>query len=202
MRKTTPVVASICLISLAGCQAGGAADRPTYDALFSEFNTIDSQIDRRNIAAMTDPSTLPTTGGASYTGVLGVNLPASAGDTSLIGDMAMTANFGNSSISGGVDNFVDTGEQQYDGNLTITNGTIFRGADLNSQFTFVADLEGTLANQTGGLFTFNMDLLGDFYAGSTSDNTAFVAGEMNGSVDTPGGQVDYTGTDTYFVAQR
>jgi hypothetical protein len=196
--KTTITITFVGLLAGCGDGSSGVAQRATYADLLGEFSTIDAQFDRGNIAAMSDPATLPSFGNTRYDGVLGINLTTSAGASSIIGDMTMTASFQDSTISGAVTGFVDDAEQNYSGALAITDGVIDRSTDLNTQFTFAADLDGRITNESLQNIDVDMTLRGDFYGAGQE----FVAGNMVGEVVTPDGAETIDGSDTYFVGQR
>lgn len=206
--KAQSISLLIVTAALAGCGSasgtdsplgGGGQPRQSYTELVSDFSQIDAKFDRGNIAAMSDPADLPTSGGALYTGVLGANIPdGTGGETSLIGQMSLTANFQDSAISGNVQNFVDENEATYTGQLTITEGVIRRDTVLEDSYTFLADLDGNLNSASAGAVSFDTVMLGDFYG----NNEEFVGGNLRGDITTDTGTYAFDIDGTYFVGEK
>lgn len=195
MRIAKMHLLSLSALALAAC---GSTSDPTYSDLLDEFSTIDAQFDRSDTSQMSDPATLPVLGSFVYNGVLGVNFGPDDARNSLIGDMRLVADFDASGISGDVNNFIDVNDVTYSGQLDITGGNINRAADLATQYTYGADLDGQLTDEDGGQYSFDMTLRGDFFG----DNQEFVGGDLAGDVITPDGTVTYDGDSTYFVGER
>mgnify|MGYP005992188061 CR=1 FL=1 len=123
----------------------------------------------------TDPTTLPTSGSASYDGLLSLG-PA-------IGEMELIANFSEGSIGGTVGNVVLGDDTVATGSLAITSasGAIDRSTDTSVDFTFSAGLDGTLSDDTGS-YDVEATMLGDF----TDTDYGYVEGFVEGTVTESG----------------
>jgi hypothetical protein len=172
-----------------GSSGGGTVAQDTnFDDLGVEFDGYRDQftlgIDRFA------PASLPDGGNATYNGVLSLSLEegstVSPGGSLLIrGDMIVTADFGDDTLSGRVDNFSDSDADTYTGNLDITNGTI---NNLAPAFivTYAADIDGDLTNdRTGDNLDVDAFFVGDFYG----DNAELMGGVIRGEISTPDGDL-------------
>jgi len=178
------------LVALAACGGSSTGSAPqTFSEQLSEGDAL--AITLASIE-YTDPTTLPVSGSATYSGYLGVD----AGELGqAIGQMSLTASFASDSISGNVRNVVAEDEEQLSGSLSISGGTIDRTADTDIEFTFAADVDGTLTGEDGD-FVVDAELLGDF----TGENHQYVEGPVGGTVTFDG--QDFNINDGGFVAER
>lgn len=171
-----------------GVTGGGTYSDREADALslYSELETL----------GFSDPASLPfTPGTVTYVGALGVAEPFGG---AVVGDLEVGVRFADSTLSGTVDNFIDNFNESYSGSLAITNGSIDRTTDLNTQYTFVADVDGVLyANGSSTLV--NALMLGDFTGASQEG----MIGILSGSATTPGiGTLALDSSNTAFAAKR
>ena len=144
---------------LAGC--GGGNGGPTFASLDSRAEALATSAEALyNLEGFSDPAALPVDGAARYDGVIaGVILDE---DLIIAGELSLIADFnGPGSISGSARNFVDDTENRYQGTLLVTNGDIFRDADPEVDFTYSADLDGTLSD-TDDSYLVDGTLFGDF----------------------------------------
>lgn len=135
-------------------------------------------------ANFSNPATLPTAGHARYEGFLALNLPTGADATkeSFVGDLSIGVDFGASdnALSGQATSFV-ADEVTLEGTLTIGGGQVDRGTDTTQDFTFSANLGGTLV----GAYDFAVDayLVGDFRARHQDGMDGVVYGSVTASGD-------------------
>lgn len=86
-------------------------------------------------------SEIPDTGSASYFGYAGFN----TGVNDVIGEVNMSVDFANDSVSGNATNFVSASDITYSGSLEFTGGFIDRSADTSlGDPHLLADVDGTL----------------------------------------------------------
>jgi hypothetical protein len=120
--------------------------------------------------AYTDPTTLPTSGGATYDGLMSLE--------QIVGEMTMTTDFANDAISGSMTNFIDEDDSAISGTLTISSasdGGIDRTVDTATAYTFTAELTGELSDEDGA-YTIVSVILGDF----TGPDQEYVEGSVIG----------------------
>ena len=122
--------------------------------------------------AFTDPTTLPTSGGATYDGLMSLE--------NLVGEMTMTADFADDAISGSVTNFIIDDDTAVLGTLDIGSGAIDRTADTDTAYTFAADLTGELSiEEEDGAYDIVGTILGDF----TGPDHEYVEGSVIGTAN-------------------
>jgi len=193
MTSVRLITAGLMIAGLSACGGGSTGGGASSAASFQDlFDQADAIADATNTLQYTDPTTLPTGGSATYTGVIVVD---AADLDRAAGTLALTANFANNQITGSVSNVVTEAEDSLVGTLSITNGSIDRAADVESDFTFDADLTGTLTDDT---FTYEVGatMAGDF----VHTDYGTVEGPVDGTV-TVSGQVSVI-TEGAFIAER
>ena len=111
---------------------------------------------------------LPTTGSASYLGDMVLALPEN-GDfaqprANATGRLQIDVDFdkGPGRVDGSADRFETASGQSLSGSLVLANGEIDRGSDVRRDFTFEADLSGTLEGQTFRRTDVTGTITGDF----------------------------------------
>lgn len=182
---------------LAAC--GSSTPPVSYTSLEDEFVRIDAQFDRFEIGEITDPASLPVNVEITYNGVFGADIPETDGSTTnLLGDVTVAADFGTDTISGTVDKFRDNLGGEYSGTLAIDNGVIDSSVNPRTTFTYLADIGGSISQDSAGSYDFDGVLQGDFFG---IDNE-FVAGRADVDVTTPSGTVSLNGDNTFFVGER
>ncbi|MCO4848910.1 MAG: hypothetical protein KC448_13175 [Yoonia sp.] len=180
---------TVCgILGLAAC---GGTNTPLSFAEISENGA--ALADQLQFIPYTDPSTLPTRGGAVYDGYVGMILDDAF---AIAGEMEMRVDFGqNGGISGSVYNVVDQTETAYTGELALGNSIIDRGADVATEYTFGVDMTGSLS-ANGSTSVVDSVLAGDF----TGTNHQYVEGIAEGTVTTDG--IEQTITDGEFLGER
>jgi hypothetical protein len=166
--------ALLLILTLAAC-GGGAAPKPgpggpaappppaSFDTLETAYIGANARLAARSNTAFIPPliEGMPTTGGATYTGVMFVELDTAGMTTQLYGNADVTANFDASSMSGSVTDFYGrdrTGSQAaYTGAVSLTNGTI--GAARPNAFDL--DFSGALSGN-GESISLSGTMDGDF----------------------------------------
>ncbi|MFV2002499.1 MAG: hypothetical protein ACC619_05910, partial [Paracoccaceae bacterium] len=143
---------------VAACSDGGddggttpPVDYASYQAQSAALHALWDSV------TVSDPSTLPVSGGATYAGVIRLDAQLGAGEVSMAGALELQASFASNSIAGTAQNFVDEADNPLAGVLTISNGAIDRGADTAVEYTFSADLGGVLSGG-GEVFDITADL--------------------------------------------
>lgn len=198
------VVAAAAGALLAGCSDdGGTSDgpRPAYEDLLAERAEINSEAFFGSLP-FTGAAALPTSGSAAYDGVMTLDLNTEEGvpDREMLGELELEVNFGRSTdaVSGSATNFVNYDGEEFDGTLAITDGDLDRVNDApvgSIEPAIVADLGGTLTNESGGSYEFDGDVRGNF-RGTEPD---YVGASFVGTVVTPEDEREFDGG---FVAER
>lgn len=198
---------------LAACGGGGDSSSPgggsggtaSQQKTFNQLDNIRDDFESRynyatttNFADATLPTTLPSSGSFTYNGVIGARLPQPVGDLEVLGDLQLNMNFSSDTFSGTAQNFIDENSDTYSGILGIRNGDIDNNVNIATDYTFVADINGTLVDNVNDVYIIDGDILGDFYG----PNYDWVAGRVDGTIDTPGGIVPLNDTNSVFAASR
>ncbi len=201
------MLATAAVGTLAAC--GGSGDgRPSYDELNTRYDQLADVVIGQEIF---QPEALPTSGSQTYDGAISFFIFDAS--IELIGELELSTGFaGNGSINGTADNFSDNVDFEFDGELTIDNGAIFRDGNPNTA-GFVADMAGDLSS-TNGEVDLSVDsiVVGDFYG----DNYEYIFGAVRGTLDVDGGEtfeindgrdrfdnvVDNADGDGFFFGQR
>lgn len=180
---------SIALLSLTicvGCGGSGPATNPDFLALVDESAAVSALVSTEQ---PTDPSTLPTTGVANYSGVaqfgLSDNLDALMDNPEFLSEADFLVDFDNAALSGQFHSFEDASNSEIAGTMSISDGLIteetfvatasgdvaFAGVDRNIGGLILGEIVGTDAGLLGGAFvgkmesgTNNQDLFGIFSA--------------------------------------
>ena len=174
--------------ALAGCESGETAEVLDFGGFGDEFFLI---LDANAEGEIIAPSELPTAGSATYEGVAIASTP----EAGFAGNITLRADFEDNAISGGISNIVDDLDQRFTGSLDVENGVIDRDAITTREYTYEADLNGTLINSDNETVRVDGFLAGDFI-GTGAEATAGIVG---GSVTGP------LGTETFeggFIADR
>jgi len=95
----------------------------------------------------TEPSTLPMTGQASYSGFMALNLPRPGADReTYTGTLGLAVDFASASgqLTGAGEGFRGSNGTVLEGRIFVTDGTLERGANVATDYTFEAGVSGTL----------------------------------------------------------
>lgn len=167
------------LSAISGCgESSGLAPEAllTYAQKTSAATTL---VNSYNAIPYTDPAALPASGTVRYTGYVGGDIVTSGIITnSVIGNVSLDANFTTNAISGLASGFVDVAEQTYSGSLLINNGDIDRTIDIMTQYTLVADMNGTLTGSDGTVYVVTSLIQGDFVGTNAGAIDAVVGGSV------------------------
>ncbi len=187
--------------ALAGCSDGNGGSEPPpsvtdagYDVAFDEAVAL---FDEATAAGLTPLDALPTSGSATYDGVMyldtGFVEPGPDGDNELLGDLRIGIDFGNprDAVTGRVTDFVDEDDQRYAGTLTLSNGDLAPREDP----VLIADMDGTLTAPDGTDYAIEADLGADFFG----EDHEFVVGGVGGEACGGGSCTDLEGG---FTAER
>jgi len=167
------VIALLVLLSLSSCGGGTGVSAGALG--------LSSTQDPGPI----DPTTLPTSGQASYLGFLSLNLPQLNGErATYTGALGLAVDFGRASgqLTGSAEGF-RSGGTELQGRVFVTEGTLERDADVAIDYTFEAGLSGTLSG--GGLQ--NSVLTGTMTGDFSGEGAATVSGVAFGNVTTATG---------------
>lgn len=222
MKKSiTALAMTVAAVTLTACGGGGGGDgfnnngtgeaavgtnqliadaSAAFAALNTNFDNAETQGVAQNFA--------PTTGSATYTGELGFDIigavdPSNTSDVdaSIVGDMTVTANFADRSVTGMVENIIyaDTSSNVdgTTGDLTIA-GTTASGSGITRQTVngvqqdiATARLTGTLSVDQGGASDTNLEvnavMAGQFGTENgtpTTDNPEILRGFIIGGAST------------------
>jgi hypothetical protein len=183
------VLSSMAIVSLLSACSGGSGSSQSFDQLATKGQNI---IEKYQDADLTPEAAMPTSGTATYNGVAAFSdVPDAeyiAENAEAVAALRLEANFGNNTISGKMDNFVDYDNERADGSVQITNGSI-------SGNTFNANLNGSLTVDGD-----TASVTGDMAGGFVGANANAVAGVLQADLSA-GGQ---TGATLYgiFGAER
>ena len=148
---------------------------------------------------VTQPSSLPVSGEASYRGVAYFEFTSIAeAETELLADMTLRADFSDATVSGRMENFISNRDESYAGTLSIEEGDIDRATDTSSQFTYIAGLEGTLTAPSGTQFASDAFIAGEF----VGEDPDFVRGYVRGGLLEGARGESILLNDTLFVGER
>jgi len=166
------------LLTACGGSGSSSGSGPRYDS-FDEMVDAAEALDATVFPIpYTDPATLPRSGTATHDGLLGVAL--TDGSTA-VGEMTLRTSFAGGTISGDVENVRGDDDTEFAGSLDISNGQIDRTADVDTGFTFGADLDGRLTAE-GSTFDVDARLQGDY----TGARYQYVEGFVDGTVAVDG----------------
>lgn len=171
---------------LVGCSSsGGGSSAISRDA---QAEAIAAAFAAENIS---DPTSLPNKGSATYAGFMTLGLPIDGDTTDRVGDLNLTVDFGaaRNQVTGSVSNIDGLG-----GALAIRGGDIDRETNPKDDYTFGGSVTGDLT-RTGDTFAINATIAGDF-RGRNQDG---VTGLVYGNIDGQDGQDLFDGT---FAATR
>jgi len=169
------------ILGLAVSACGTATnDQVDFDSQLREFITISDQLERQDWD-ITDAEALPHAQSANFYGR--IYIAALDGDevlqTSYMGDLSLTANFLNDTVSGDATNFFEMGNQPVSGSLAVSNGSIDRTAVAEVDHQFTANLSGTLTDSINIDLEFDAAISGDFYGPAAEGATGDVHGDIN-----------------------
>lgn len=193
------VQALALLVLVAGCGGSGPQVDDTtrtrgssagFDLLVRQGDDLDRIWQG---VGLSDPAGLPTSGRADYAGVMRISANFPGASTDLAGAMDMSVNFANSTLRGGVTSIRDVTGRGY-GDLDIDNGSLDRGADSLTEYTFQAELTGTL-RAPGANWQVNGFIEGDFHGNAQQA----VTGGLGGALTNGANNATLSGD---FIAQK
>jgi hypothetical protein len=174
--KIKTALSSIAILSLMSACSSSSSGNQSFDQLATKGQNI---ITKYEDADLTPESEMPTVGTATYNGVAAFSSVADAEyiaeNADAVAALRLEANFGDSTIGGKMDNFVDYDNVRAPGSVQVTNGTISGNA-------FNADLDGDITIE-GEAVTVSGDMAGGFLG---ADANA-VAGAIQADLSSGGG---------------
>ena len=172
MKPLQTVLACACLVA---CSEN--APEATFTTLNSGAASLSTQAEGLDASASAD---IPTTGTASYSGYMGVDV----GYNEVIGDLSMSVDFASDSVSGSARNFISASNIAYTGDLTLTGGFIDRTADTAlGDPHLLADVDGTLTSD-GIASTVDAQLRGTFQGPGRDIVSGYVSGTVTNQFGT------------------
>lgn len=198
------VVACVAAGGLAGCSgdggAGGAApEGPGFMELLREGDAIQTEALSAGVA---DPAALPTSGRATYEGVIALGPSTQAGlpdALTLAGEMELQVRFDRDDLTGRASSFVTAADERVRGEVLFTGGRIDRAAEIDQGgiYTFetinasgsLTAPDGSQADVTLGYLNGNFSGEGAGYAGGRAsvfleDRATGEAFQLDGIFDT------------------
>lgn len=142
--------ANLLLAACGGGGSGGGGGDPDYEAMRVRSVALNDRIVN---ATATPADSMPTAGTATYSGLAGFST-TNGGPSEIMSEASLTANFDNSSISGGLANFRHYQNGAMPGSVSFQNGTIDKNkfeADLGGSLT-VQNAAAPVAGQMTGVF--------------------------------------------------
>lgn len=197
-------IAAVGVISVLGACGGGSSGDglPSFESVDDAVAAAAAAQDRIDAFDLTPLAEIPTTGSATYEGVIAINDEdaTDAADASVLGGVAITLDFADAAnATGTAGNFLDTAGTPVDGTLTFSNFGYAQGTNNGS---VTAELDGQLANvgRTGT----DADYIYDMQGGGLfqGDNAAAITLLMNGAVSEVGGTVDRQVTGAFNVERQ
>lgn len=189
--RPAPLVALAAALTLAACSSDGGFDgfgeaEPSFADLQGLREDID---DPSSLTFALDPQDVPTSGSASFGGVMQIETEGTGGlPAEMLGELDLRLDFGSPGnlVSGTAGGFVAEDGERLDGQLALSGGD--RGSDAAFDGT---GLEGTLTGEDGAEFGFAGSLEG-VLKGDGPGLPTFVEGGGLGVVTTPDGPGGFT----------
>ena len=145
-------------------------------------NRYDALVDDYNAATLVDPSTLPNSGSASYSGQMWMETGAGGlhYPQQFVGNLAMTTRFGATAqpVTGSVTGIRDDTDAAWDGSFAIADGFLDRTADPRFDSSWGAEMTGTVTRDDGA----TARLVDTILRGNFSDHGALIGGGIDGAV--------------------
>lgn len=187
-------MALVCAVSaVAGCSEIQSLfksddDPDTTDDQVETFSSFDGQIleglefiRMADELGATDDSDMPTSGGVDYSGVAGFayeTAPAGiAANYEIMADVTFQVDFEDGDVTGTFDNFNTVDDEEMDGSLTLTEGTI-------DGTTMTGNAIGDFVDGTDAVI-WNLEVAGAFLG----DDGEYIYGSANGTADNGGSEV-------------
>lgn len=191
MRTSILLSAFPCL--LIACAASN--DPVTLTGYADQADAIEDGLRDKGQYFVTPGKAIPTSGSASYSGVIGFDARRSGLVTeSYAGAMTIRADFdafpGNM-ISGGAGDFVDSADRTLDGRLDVTFGNIERLADPVFADQVLIDLDGVLIDDDGVALSVDAEADGVFLGPAANAIDGIVGGTMTSTYGIETLQGDY-----------
>jgi hypothetical protein len=174
------------LVVLSACggseEQSGLSDPPQSKS-FSQLLTEEIALSESwSDGYFTDPATLPNAGTANYVGIVRIAVETGGPEIQMAGDFAVTANFQTTTVSGAATGFVDQSDQSYVGVLSMADGSIDRAADTAVEYTFIAEIGGTLT-RSGAIYDITGLLGGDFLEPAYGAIDGVISGTVTSGID-------------------
>lgn len=173
--------ATICLLLCSCGGSGGSGVDPQLAALETMRADANRLVEDFSPLSYTDLAIVPTVGTATYQGYLSAQLSnTSDGITdTLIGDLSLQVDFAASNmVTGSAEGFLDENGAPLVGTLTLSNGSLDRDGDPNTDATFTFEGSGQLIDVAGQTLILSTNFEGDFL----EDNYSGVGGDILGQV--------------------
>jgi hypothetical protein len=190
-RRPAPLGALAAVLALAACSSGGFDGFGEAEpSSFADLQSLQEDIDDpSSLTFALDPEDVPTSGSASFGGVMRIETEGTGGlPAEVLGELDLRLDFGSPGdlVSGTAQGFVAEDGERLDGQLALSGGD--RGNDAAFDGT---DLEGTLSGEDGAEYGFAGSLEG-VLKGDGPGLPTFVEGGGLGVVTTPDGPGGFT----------
>ena len=153
--------ALVALMVVSAC-GGGAVDpesAPTFDDFLNDFDQSSSAIRSDDFSSASSVSGA----GGTYTGKSLLRVVNGSGEVFLLGDATLTANIGAGTVSGTLENFVDSEAENLSGAFTVVGQSIGNAQDSE----FESTVSGALTGATTSVSFGPAPIFGDFYSDPT-----------------------------------
>ena len=117
--------ATTVIISSCGSSSSTPDAGPSFIEVSDAFDALNTTID-----ALPPTLTMPAAGSASYTGLARIDYALDGAQRVMVGEAALTADFGSATASGTLTRFIDGAEGRVRGGIAMTGGTI-AGRDID-----------------------------------------------------------------------
>jgi len=175
--KIKATLSSIAILSLMSACSSSSGGNQSFDQLATKGQNI---IEEYGNADVTPESAMPTAGTATYNGVAAFSdVPSEsyiAENAEAVAALRLEANFGDSTIGGKMDNFVDYNNVHAPGSVQITNGTI-------SGNTFNANLDGDITIE-GEAVSVSGDMGGGFLGADANAVAGAIRADLSSGLGT------------------
>lgn len=171
----------MCLL-LCSCSGSGGteADAP-LDRLEAMRTETSQLVAKFSPVAYTELTDVPPVGSASYRGFVSAQLSNTSDNVTdtLIGELSIDVNFAESDIvTGAAEGFLDENGLPLTGMLVLSNGTLDRAGDPNTDATFTFAGAGSLVDASGQTLNILANFEGDFL----ENNYSGVGGDFLGQI--------------------
>lgn len=168
-------VGAVCaVLVLAGCGSSSSSSNLSFSELEATGNNLLARTEPEFFENYTPLNQLPRSGSADYEGIVTIADPNFAiSSPALVGQGSGSLNFRSETFAGSASNFFTTDSEQRLAGALDLSGELDRTVDLESDYSIVGDMTGTLSGP-GGDIVVDIPFQADSYR--TSDQFLFGIG--------------------------